>query len=146
MYFPIQIHTPSRDKSVVKVKDVVLTCKEIKLPSFLLILSSSSPIPHSLLLPLTRPALTPQLPFPTLPSVLPIPFSFLLQAFPTCLISPVHFILNAEYLISISHLTIFIQISENIPCVSVIQARTGSFFHTRHSGLRFLCISVKASK
>ena len=131
MYFPIQIHTPSCDTSVVKVKDVVLTCKEIKLPSFLLILPSSSPIPHSLLLPLTHPLSfshpLASLPYPPL-CFTAFPFSFLLQAFPTCLISPVHFILNAESLISISHLTIFIQISENIPCVFCHSSEDRVFF------------------
>ena len=130
MYFRIQIHTPSRDTSVVKVKDVVLTCKEIKLPSFLLILPSSSPIPHSLLLPLTRP-LSFSHPLASLPYP-PLCFTHSLLISSSGLSHMLNFSCPLYLKCRIFNfnlaLTIFIQISENIPCVFCHSSKDRVFF------------------
>ena len=99
-----------------------MTCKQIKLPSFLPILPSSSPIPHSLLLPLTHslPFSHPlSFPSPSLaPLFYPLPSHFSFRPFLHAKFLRVRVILNAKSLSSISHLNIFnIQISENIPSV-----------------------------
>ena len=123
-----------------------MTCKQIKLQSLLPILPSLSPIPHSPLLPLTHslPSSLSLTPLTSLPW--PLCFTHSLLISPSGLSYMLNFscpfILNAKSLSSILHLNIF----KTSLVFSVIQARIGSFFHNRHSRLRFLCISVKASK
>ena len=122
-----------------------MTCNQIKLPFLLPTLSSLSPIPHSLLLPLTHSlSFSHPLSFPSIPR--PLCFTLSLLISPSALSYMLNF--SSPFYLAWKIFTFnlslktFYSVSENHPLYFLSSKQGQYFFFNRHSGNSLLTVDT----